>query len=375
MLSSLYNSQVIKDSILGRPKFIKEQVVFLNDSSPFTFMKGDSEYGHAVIMIPKFLRERMSKTWFETNFCRYINNETHYDKNRKIIKETWYYKSGKIVDSYNYEYDLSGRLKKEISKNDYSEDTKFYFYEGKNKIPRFEKSTYKIKNDPIKFYLRDNKEFDNLSVSKFDSISKTDSIFSITNKYMKNIGERSYISATDTIYRPRLTKVKIYDDFFRVVKEKIFEPNDYTLNKVFFNNEISYEYDPSGRIIKIARLNDDHYHNFLLKSNGKYDEDIKPGRTASNSTTEYSFNSNGYLHSMTHFYQGKISNQICFEYENNHIKKLFYVDTWGKKDDILKPNIITFKYKFDRYDNWIECIKNVDGKDLYVWKRQIEYYK
>ena len=36
---------------------------------------------------------------------------------------------------------------------------------------------------------------------------------------------------------------------------------------------------------------------------------------------------------------------------------------------------IIFKYKFDKHNNWIECIKNVDGKDLYLWKREIEYYK
>ena len=85
-LSSFFHSQVIKDSIFGKPKFAKESVIFLNDSGPFTFMSGDSEYGHAVIMTPKNLRERMRSTWFETDFCRYINNETYYDRNRNIVK-------------------------------------------------------------------------------------------------------------------------------------------------------------------------------------------------------------------------------------------------------------------------------------------------
>ncbi|PTT72300.1 hypothetical protein, partial [Chryseobacterium sp. HMWF001] len=108
LTSSLLQSQVIKDSVLGNPKYVKEYVVFLNDSGPFTFMKGDNEYGHATRMVPKILRRSMSGSWFETDFCRYINNETYYDKNRNITKETWYYKSGEIVDDYIYTYDSLG---------------------------------------------------------------------------------------------------------------------------------------------------------------------------------------------------------------------------------------------------------------------------
>ena len=375
LISSLYNSQIIKDSILGKPKYVKEYVVFLNNSGPFTFMQGDSEYGHAVIMIPKFLRERMSKTWFESNFCRYINNETHYNSDRKITKEIWYYKSGKVVDDYSYEYDKFGRLKKEYSKNSYSDDIREYFYEGNNKYARFEKSTYRRKSEKTEFYLKDNNQFNQLSVSKYDSISKTDSIFSVTNKYMKHLGERTFTSAQDSIYRPRLTKIRIFNDSFRVIKEKLFNPDDYNLNKIFFSNEINYQYDSVGRISKTTQFHDDKYHYFILEKNGKYREEIKNGNIASNSTTEYEYDSNSIIKTITNIYQGKISHQIRFEYKNNLIEKLYYLDTWGKKENELKHDIIIFKYKFDKHKNWTECTKNVNGKDLYIWKREIQYYK
>lgn len=373
-ISSLCNSQIIKDSILGKPKYVKEYVVFLNNSGPFTFMQGDNEYGHAVIMIPKFLRERMSKTWFESNFCRYINNETHYDSDRKIIKEIWYYKSGKVVDEYSYEYDKFARLKKEYSKNSYSDDIREYFYEGNNNFARFEKSTYRRKGEKAEFYLKDNNQFNHLSVSKYDSISKTDSIFSVTNKYMKNLGERTYTSALDSIYRRRLTKIRIFDNSFRVIKEKIFNPDEYNLNKIFFSNEINYQYDSVGKISRKSQFHDDKYHYFILEKSGKYREEIKNGNIASNSTTEYEYDSNSIIKGITHFYQGKISTQIRFEYKNKRIEKLYYLDTWGKKENELKHDIITFKYKFDQHKNWTECIKNVNGKDLYIWKRDIQYF-
>ncbi|AKK73143.1 hypothetical protein OK18_11420 [Chryseobacterium gallinarum] len=63
--TTFFHSQVIKDSILGNPKSVKESVVFLNDSGPYTFMRGDDEYGHATIMKPKNLRESMRNSWFQ----------------------------------------------------------------------------------------------------------------------------------------------------------------------------------------------------------------------------------------------------------------------------------------------------------------------
>jgi len=136
------NSKVVNGLILGNPKYVKEYVVFLNDSGPFTFMSGDNEYGHSIIMTPESLRASMQGTWFETDFCRYINNETYYDKNRNITKEIWYYRSGEIIDDYNYTYDHLGRLITEKSVNKYSKDFSQYFYERNHKTAKFKKSSY-----------------------------------------------------------------------------------------------------------------------------------------------------------------------------------------------------------------------------------------
>ncbi|AZA61690.1 hypothetical protein [Chryseobacterium indoltheticum] len=203
------NSKIIKDSILGNPKYVKEYVAFLNDSGPFTFMQGDSEYGHAVMMIPSFLRKNMARSWFEADFCRYINNETYYDKKRNITKEIWYYKSGEIIDDYDYTYDRLNRLITEKSVNKYSKDSSQYFYTGNNKTAKFKKSSYQWENKPIERTVRNFDAEKPLFIIEFDSISKTDSVFVITNDIWKKVGERSYTSAKDSIY---YKKIKPYQN-------------------------------------------------------------------------------------------------------------------------------------------------------------------
>lgn len=372
---SLLQSQVIKDTVLGKPKYVKEYVVFLSNSGPFTFMSGDDEYGHAVIMTPKNLRARMRVTWFETDFCRYINNETYYDKNRNITKDIWYYRSGEIVDDYDYTYDHLNRLITEKSTNKYSKDSYQYFYEGNNKTAKFRKSSYQWKNEPVEISVRNFDAEKPLFVTKFDSISKTDSIFAITNDIWKKINE-GYTSARDSTYHKKLSRIRIYDNQYRVIEEKLFNyENDHENKKIFQSGHTKYERDSLGRITKETQIKDDKYHYFVLEKNGKYREEIKDGGYASTSATAYEYYDDGILKMRTHFYQGNISDQIQFLYKNNQIEKLFYLDTWGRNKNDLKPKVIIFKYKFDRQKNWTEVIKNVDGKDLYKWVREIEYYR
>lgn len=374
-ITTFFKSQIIKDSILGKPKYVKEYVVFLNDSGPFTFMQGDDEYGHAVIMTPKNLRERMRGTWFETNFCRYINNETYYDKNRNITKETWYYKSGEIVDDYDYTYDHLNRLVTEKSVNKYSKDSSQYFYEGNNKTAKFRKSSHQWENESIERFVRNLSIKNHLFETKFDSISKTDSIFAITNDVWKKLNEYSYKQVKDSVYHRKLSNIKIYDNQYRVVEEKKFSfKTDRENKKIYLVNHFKYEYDSLGRITKETKIQDDKYHYFVPEKNGKYREEIKDGGYAGISSTVYEYYNDGNLKTRTHFYQGEISNQIQFVYKNNQIEKLFYLDTWGKSKNDLKPVEVIFKYKFDKQKNWTEIIKNVDGKDLYKWVRKIEYY-
>jgi hypothetical protein len=62
-----------------------------------------------------------------------------------------------------------------------------------------------------------------------------------------------------------------------------------------------------------------------------------------------------------------------YNYENDKIVSMDYIDYLsdpGKK----KEYKITFSYKFDGKNNWIEMVKIVNGKEKSKRTREIEYY-
>ncbi|SEM54397.1 hypothetical protein SAMN05421856_10493 [Chryseobacterium taichungense] len=75
------------------------------------------------------------------------------------------------------------------------------------------------------------------------------------------------------------------------------------------------------------------------------------------------------------YYKNNVWSDIRFEYNGNYIVKLYYLDKFGREDKDIKPTVVTFKYTFDKHKNWTQIIKNVDGKDLYKWVREIKYYE
>ncbi|SEM25697.1 hypothetical protein SAMN05421856_10234 [Chryseobacterium taichungense] len=376
-LSVYGNAQIIKDTVLGKPKFVKEYVVFLNDSGPFTFMKGDNEYGHATIMRPDNLRKRMSGSWFESDFCRYINNETYYDKNHNITKETWYYKSGEIVDDYDYTYDKLNRLITKKSKNSYSEHISRYFYEKDSKTFTFKEYYSKWKDEPMKKYVGKYENFQPMLTTKFDTITKTDSIFIITNDIWKKVGERSYTESKDSIYHKKLYQIKIYDNQYKVIEEKFFDyKSDYQNKLVSEKSHLKYEYDKLGNIIKQTVFTNGKISSFIIYDNGKMvkEENIYDEGTIFSKIYDYTKDQKR-LKRNTFYKNNKIWHDINFEYGGNYITKLYYLDKFGREEEDIKPTVVTFRYTFDKHKNWTQIIKNIDGKDLYKWVREIKYYE
>jgi hypothetical protein len=65
--------------------------------------------------------------------------------------------------------------------------------------------------------------------------------------------------------------------------------------------------------------------------------------------------------------------------ENNISREYFYNETdYLNKLLYLEKGITTqvdFEYVFDENKNWIEQTKSVNGKKLYVWKRELKYFE
>lgn len=351
-------------------------MLFRNESGPFTLMSGDSEYGHAIVMQPKILRSSMSHSWFKTDFCRYINNKTFFDENRNIVKETWFYKSGKIVDDYIYTYDKLNRLITKQSKDEDSESFTRYFYRKKNKKAIFKKYFYNHVNGRKENLVENLESGKELFIVKYDDLTKTDSIFVLTNDITKQTGERSYTGAKDSIYHQKLSVVKIYDENYQIIEEKKFDVSSRENNKIYLSHHLKFEYDQFGNMTNSANVNDGNNYTYIMDEKGKVlKEEIISGNTTIVSQAKFSYTQDGKIERVVGYYGDLIADEKKFEYDNNYISKLYYSTKFGKDNKPKKTIVITFKYKFDDQKNWTEIIKNVNGKDLYKWIREIEYYK
>ncbi|WP_116789351.1 hypothetical protein [Flavobacterium psychrotrophum] len=81
---------------------------------------------------------------------------------------------------------------------------------------------------------------------------------------------------------------------------------------------------------------------------------------------EYAYNKSNQLILSVHKAQGQITERTEYFYENDHLSRLISNDN-GKKHKV------TFLYKFDHYNNWVEQEKIINGK-IFIRRRIITYY-
>jgi hypothetical protein len=133
---------------------------------------------------------------------------------------------------------------------------------------------------------------------------------------------------------------------------------------------MTYEYDDSVNLIKKTDIKDGKYHYYTILGNGKIIKEEKDGNYGKTMSTTYTYTKDQKLERETTYYNDKLWYDNRFEYKDNYITKLYYLD----EDKQKSTTVVVFKYKFDKHKNWIEIVKNVNGKDLYKWIREIQYY-
>lgn len=344
-----YKAQIIKDILFGNPKYVKESVVFLTEKQNWVFMEGDSDYGHAVGVDPPNLRKLFSNRWFNGSICGFISNETYYNKDKSINEEFWYLKSGKLMSYHQYRYDNIGR--QIFHKVKFGHDFELaadYFFFGDSKDSKFVNVLEKDKSNKSKY---DTKYIDNTPkkiIYEYDTLKQEEKIYELNNErwypLLEN-GNSTYQQRKDSVFYKYLTGVNLYNKEHRLLNKKTFSTD--LNNKPKLTEEISFEYDELGR--KVKEIN--HIRNGY--SVYKYLDDTNIVREGSS------------------FYDGKLSYSYKYTFKNNYIASLWYFNAYiGGSDE----SFVIFKYKFDKKGNWTEIIKNVDGKDLYKWIREIKYY-
>ena len=360
------SQDLTKDTIYGNIKRIREKVIFLTEiENPQLLYYND--YGHSGFMGPESTISRFYNIWYTSNFCYYINYERFYNPNRKITKENWYGKKDNFMNSYRYVYDKKERLISTIDSSEYSIDTRNHYFE---EYGDYVDENVIYENLELNIFSHNYKKYKNGKVIRTKNFDDNGTI----NEYINHYNE--YGKLAYRIYKNPNTWKKLEGNSYSYgVQDSI---------GVTYKNLIN-EYDSKNRLIKtrIFDLDSDKYSNEVIESSQTVN--IYNGN---NLVTKYTNNKNGYK---TYFnFRYNKSNQLIakyccdeditnakiiqkYKYKNDVISHLLYEEEDFETKKMKKYNI-SYLYKYDKYKNWIEITKTVDGKDLYKWIREIEYY-
>ena len=161
-------------------------------------------------------------------------------------------------------------------------------------------------------------------------------------------------------------KIFKYDDDGNLSEERVYDGNgEDLLVKIEYNydgnrnlTEIEYYYPPSGDFTSIKGKFDESGN--LIESR-YYDKDGELNG-------KYKYDKDGNLSEERNYDQdGELSSKTKYKYDNkgNMSSKIFISDYESK---------VTYKYEFDKNDNWIKKIIYEEGKPTFIVNREINYY-
>lgn len=361
-LPFLLSAQI--DSLKGNIKSIREKLIFLDSTKQnMKLFSSEGDYGHYGFSSPEFTFLRFNSWWFHTPWVHYLNYLRHYDTAKNLIEEIWYYKSDKILEKITYEYDGQNNLVKE--KTEFNDSTFFakcsYYNDLGLHLTSISYSSFKPLRYEYESYSYDENKRP-IEIRKFDEYGEsygTKFKYTSSGKVKENISHSPFIwvqldekskgQRRDKVGNDQIQEERIYDSTDKLIKVKNYIADFDDRNKVVLHRSTSYRYD--GRNRKIGE--------YYAMSNDTVD-----------AFREYQYSEKDLL-KKERFIQAK-NNHVLIEIEyfydqNNNIEKIIYTGEG-------KTSVISFSYKFDEKLNWVEQLKSVDGKPLYLRKRELKYY-
>ncbi|CAM3499078.1 hypothetical protein FLGE108171_00450 [Flavobacterium gelidilacus] len=376
IIPSISNSQeipkeILKDTIYGNIKKIREKVVFLTKVENPQMLYYD-DYGHSGFMGPAATTSRFYKTWFSSDFCYYINYERHFDEKRNVIKDFWYDKQNEFMYLYKYKYDNKNRVLTEIDSTDFSVRTKNSYYQDYGNITIENIISQSSDNNHFKhliYFHKDNKLTRSKNIDdngyideyiyNYNSLGKLSSRIHKDPMSYKKHGENSWSHGIqDSIGKVHKDLANVYDKKNRLINSLHYsfsKEDNYEKPKLIYQEIYTYKND---NLISFKRKSENGGTSIFF--NYKYDKQ--------NRLVEYNVcNDKNFNPRIIEKYKYKNNKIISLEYTDESYDDKFKVNG-------MKKSKSTFSYKYDAKNNWIEIIKNVDGVDLYKWTREIAYY-
>jgi len=350
-----------KDTIYGKVKSVREQLTFLDqDHQNMKFYSTEGDYGHNGFLNPKYTKSRFMNWWYNKPWVHYSNYYKEFNEKGKPTYEIWLFKDGDTVTTYKYKYDKLDNLiqvKDIFEIDDYT--CRNYTYNNNNKI---RSRIYYASDDP-NLYSYTEYVYDSISnlvqIKRFDQDGEQSSWkYKYDNKGRKitEIIHDPYVyiknGSTTRSKKDSIGIDKISSKYFYNINDKVVETHYY--------NYGDYNNLPS----KLSRKVKNEYSNGLLFRTFYIQDTI-------NSISEYNYDKERRKIKKTNISINHPKNDRSSEYfydKKGNIVKLIYTKN-------NKPVSVEFEYTFDNQNNWIKQIKSVDGEKLFVWTREIKYYK
>lgn len=340
------------DSTLNdKIKSIKEELIFLdfdykiykNDTTPRMW------YEAYTALDEEFAKSKFDAKWHHSTEVKYTNSQKFYNKKGKLIKKLWIDKYQDVIATYKYKYNGSKLIEiKEIKDSLEYTYTNFGYDKNKRLITRSELHHGGYDGQLILY------DFWSFTYDKIGNLIKTD-----------------FFRDNDGLYKTQIIEFK------NAKKYKIKEIDYYKNNTEIQQNRstyIGYNYGKNFKEtlyyegmkdetseLKVDRKLQEYYKNEQL---------IKAVWTDKEKQIITNYNKLGQKIEVTttnHLDQDK-NRSVTYEYNSkNNITKTII-------KDINEIITIEFRYNYDYDDNWTKQIKSVNGKDMFLLKREIKYF-
>ncbi|TRW24832.1 hypothetical protein FMM05_10050 [Flavobacterium zepuense] len=345
-----FSQAVVQDSVYGNVKSVREKLYFLDSiQQNLKLFSTEDEYGHNGFMSRDYTTSRFNTLWYKTPWVHYQNYLKEYDTLHKLVRETWYYKNNELLTTYEFKYNKEGKIieEKEIDGEYINVTQKGYDY--KNRL----RSIYRYFSE-VGF------NFKSIEYNKEDLVD--------TEEYfMDNEGKTSqwrYEYNDGKQVRAYILKP------YKLVESE--DPKRKKMVQGYWTEYLRYEYEYDERGNKTLIKS---YESQMEGSTGqpskyylKYDKNNNVVSEKDGlSEWTFKYDNNNDLLEQQHTYDNKIQISAMHAYKNNVLVKLVYTEAGV-------TSTATYTYRFDKFDNWTEQTKSINGKPLYIRKREIVYY-
>lgn len=345
--------EIPKDTIFGKVKSIREKVIYLDEKENNKALDHYMYDYSGLLDEPEGTIHNFRDMWFSYNGCYFLNHVLDFDTNHKIISDTYLDKNDDFFRSYHFIYNKENKIKFKIDSSKFSTDKTTYYYQSNGDKTEI----YQSSDGDIFWHT-----FEKFKDKKLDTYKIMDE-YGIVNEY-----KYYYNSAGKLSYRyyknPNIWKKTEEDNYIYGVQDTIGT----------YYKDLINEYDSRERLIKSSyySLNDDKKHEKPIITNIEtYEYDAAGNISIKNNKFYYNYDKRNRLVESRIYQSKKEKPKVYHKYiynDLNQVEKLEYFED----NKVYK---IVFHFKYDEKNNWIEIVKNINGKDIYKWIRQLEYYQ